>query len=394
MTADPIEPPLPADPPEVRWRWLRRSLMASCGVLVVLGGAGFAALRYDSAHASQFLPGVVIGDVPAAGMRGPAVVERLEAGLPALKARAITVTAGDREAKVTMAQMGLRSDAREAVARARDTAEGMGVGRRVWHRLLDKPVNRTYPVQLLVQDAAREALTPLAEEVKVNPVDAKIDTSSGFVTIRPAVEGRSLDLDATAKRVYEMADRLAKGGIAPQSLGQIEAPIVVVKPEVTDYPDVILVRTGENKLYHYQNGSLAKTYNVATGARAFPTPKGMFSIVEKRRNPTWVNPDPRGWGKSLPARIGPGPSNPLGTRALNVSAPGIRIHGTKNTASLGTAASHGCIRMSINDSEELFELVDKGTPVAIIQGPAPAPKADVAVSTIGDPGAPIDLDAG
>jgi L,D-transpeptidase ErfK/SrfK len=140
---------------------------------------------------------------------------------------------------------------------------------------------------------------------------------------------------------------------------------------------------------------LAKTYAVATGTPQYPTPKGNFQIVLKRFRPTWVNPDPSGWGKSLPKSIPPGPSNPLGTRAMNLNSPGIRIHGTTNIRSLGTAASHGCIRMAMPDVEELFEKVDSGTPVIIITGPpkaAPAPAAPI--SSIGDPNAPVDLEAG
>ena len=83
----------------------------------------------------------------------------------------------------------------------------------------------------------------------------------------------------------------------------------------------------------------------------------------------------------MPASIPPGPSNPLGTRALNINAPGIRIHGTSNLASLGTAASHGCIRMSIADSEYLFERVDVGTPVIIIPGPGGPPPSREAPSS-------------
>ena len=140
---------------------------------------------------------------------------------------------------------------------------------------------------------------------------------------------------------------------------------------------------------------MAKTYTVATGTARYPTPKGKFSIVLKRRNPVWVNPDPTGWGASLPPRIPAGPGNPLGTRAMNLNTPGIRIHGTSNVASLGTSASHGCIRMAIPDAEELFEKVDQGTPVVIIQGPKPPPAPPKApLSTFGNPNAPIDLEAG
>jgi len=67
----------------------------------------------------------------------------------------------------------------------------------------------------------------------------------------------------------------------------------------------------------------------------------------------------------MPASIPPGPGNPLGTRAMYLNAPGIRIHGTWSSSSIGTAASHGCIRMLIADSEQLYPLVPIGTTVIV-----------------------------
>jgi len=89
--------------------------------------------------------------------------------------------------------------------------------------------------------------------------------------------------------------------------------------------------------------------------------------VQKRYRPTWSNPAPNGWGKGMPASIPPGPSNPLGTRALNLNASGIRIHGTNKDGSIGRAASHGCMRMHRWDIEDLYERVEVGTPVLIVR---------------------------
>jgi len=88
-------------------------------------------------------------------------------------------------------------------------------------------------------------------------------------------------------------------------------------------------------------------------------------IINKRVNPTWYNPAKDTWGKNEPDFIPPGPNNPLGTRALDLDAPGIRIHGTYADSSIGTYASHGCIRMYIPDSEDLFDRVVVGTLVII-----------------------------
>jgi lipoprotein-anchoring transpeptidase ErfK/SrfK len=117
----------------------------------------------------------------------------------------------------------------------------------------------------------------------------------------------------------------------------------------------------------YDGLKLKTTFPVATGQLGiYPTPLGHWQIVNKRINPTWVNPAKDTWGAGEPDFIPPGPDNPLGTRALDLNAAGIRIHGTPSDASIGHYASHGCIRMHIPDSERLFGLVEIGTPVIIV----------------------------
>lgn len=379
-----------------------RGALVVVACLLVAGGAALAVTWYDGAHRDELLPGVTVGQLDGGGRPAVAVVRALDDQLPPVGATTLRVVAGQHHTSVTLAELGLRSDAREMVGRAQGEADRMGVAKRVWHRLLNKPVRRHYDVRLRVDRSAVEReIERLARKVELAPVDARIDTSSGMVSILPAAEGRALDVPAAAQTVFETAAQVANG---TSSALDVEAPVVSLKPKVTGFSDVILVRVAENKLYHYDNGALSKTYTVATGTTRYPTPKGKFSVLLKRRNPTWVNPDPGGWGKSLPAKIGPGPRNPLGTRAMNLSSPGIRIHGTSNVASLGTPASHGCIRMAMADVEELFDKVDQGTPVAIIEGPPPPPRPPsvpgidrgpaAPVTAIGDPNAPVDLEAG
>jgi len=51
---------------------------------------------------------------------------------------------------------------------------------------------------------------------------------------------------------------------------------------------------------------------------------------------------------------------------MNLSASGIRFHGTNNIGSVGTAASHGCMRMRMSDIEDFYERVKVGTKVYIV----------------------------
>ena len=125
----------------------------------------------------------------------------------------------------------------------------------------------------------------------------------------------------------------------------------------------IVVDQSECRLYFYVNGKLKKTYSVAVGQPAYPTPNGTFHVVSMIENPTWVPPDSP-WAQGLEP-IPPGPDNPVGTRWIGTSAPNVGIHGTPSDSSIGTHASHGCIRMHMWDVEELFEWVAIGMPVII-----------------------------
>jgi hypothetical protein len=128
---------------------------------------------------------------------------------------------------------------------------------------------------------------------------------------------------------------------------------------------LIVVDRSQKRLYFYRNGQLQKTYPVAVGMPAYPTPAGHYRIIYRIKNPIWINPKSP-WSKDMPDVIPAGPGNPLGTRALALNARAVFIHGTYTVSSIGRAASHGCIRMRITDSEELYNRVVPGTPVDII----------------------------
>lgn len=109
-------------------------------------------------------------------------------------------------------------------------------------------------------------------------------------------------------------------------------------------PIEIIVNIGAKRLTVYKNGSIFREYIVATGKEETPTPVGVFEVVNKEIDP----------------------GGPYGTRWLGLSAKGYGIHGTNNPASIGTAASNGCIRMYNEDIEALFDITAVGTPVRIL----------------------------
>ena len=141
----------------------------------------------------------------------------------------------------------------------------------------------------------------------------------------------------------------------------------IVRPRVTfrSFGPIVVIRRESKHLYLYQRMSFVRRFRVATGMAAYPTPLGRFSIVVMARNPWWY-PPASDWASGLPP-VPPGPGNPLGTRWMGLSVPGVGIHGTPNAASIGYSASHGCIRMRIPEAEWLFRRVRVGTPVFIVR---------------------------
>ena len=135
-----------------------------------------------------------------------------------------------------------------------------------------------------------------------------------------------------------------------------------------DYePGTIVVFTGARQLFLVTGHERALKYDIAVGK---PSEQwfGTSWVSKKRLNPIWVpTPSMREAKPSLPASVGPGPSNPLGKRAMNLGWGTYRIHGTNSPNSIGSAASAGCFRMRNADVEDLFERVHVGAQVVVLQ---------------------------
>jgi len=127
---------------------------------------------------------------------------------------------------------------------------------------------------------------------------------------------------------------------------------------------VIVIRRGSNELNLYKGMKPWRQFSVATGQKIYPTPLGKFEIVAMWKNPWWYPPNSP-WAQGEKP-VPPGPGNPLGTRWMGLSAPGVGIHGTPEDGSIGYSLSHGCIRMHIPEAEWLFQHVVIGTPVYIV----------------------------
>jgi lipoprotein-anchoring transpeptidase ErfK/SrfK len=130
------------------------------------------------------------------------------------------------------------------------------------------------------------------------------------------------------------------------------------------YAAYITVDRAHFQLHLYQHLKLTRTYAIAVGQLGLETPAGLYHIQNKAVNPAWSVPHSAWAGSLAGSVIPPGPDDPLKARWLGIFD-GAGIHGTDETWSLGHAASHGCIRMSVADVIELYDRVPVGTPIYI-----------------------------
>ena len=339
----------------------KKLIIAVAALVGVLGlgvaGVAYATFDYSNNYEGKFLPGTSVGGVEVAGMTPDEALRAVRRQIRPQLDRSITITFKDKSWTTTPRELGAHGDARRAVREALAVSDGASFMDKVGMRFLDDSLNFASEVAITYPGkGARDLVADLAEKLDAEARDAAIDYTSGWVEITEERTGIAVN---TTKSVTNL--RRALRGHSDSAKIEFKT----TKPEVTSdsFDQVILVRHNERKVYLYENGEIARSWTVAVGQPGYPTPTGVYSVTELRYMPTWINPAPDTWGADMPAEIAPGPENPLGLRAINWSAPAIRFHGTENIASLGTAASHGCVRMSNSDVIEFYDLIEVGTPI-------------------------------
>jgi len=330
-------------------------------VAILLGVLFVAALGiawgYDRVSAEHFYPGTRIGAVGVGSLTVDEAESRLHERYVVPLRQRMTLTAPEFETTSSPWKIGMRVDVSDAARDALVAQQAEPIVMRLWHRVAGDAAS--VKVRPEVDDEAfSRFLWRTFRKINQEPEDARLDVSRDELDVIGHKLGRTVDRRAAETAIFSA---LTSGS------HEVEIPVKVVQPQLRAeaFDRVILISTSANRLVFYKDGKVAKRYGVATGTGGYPTPRGQFQITAKRMNPTWYNPF-SDWSQDMPAFIPPGPSNPLGTRALNISASGIRIHGTPDAWSIGSNASHGCVRMHMRDVEELFEQVEVGTPVLIV----------------------------
>lgn len=326
---------------------MRQLIRVAVAAMVVLVGAA-------SAHAADPVPlpdgiiasNVTISGVPVGGLSvdqaraqvlGLRVAPRLQPMMLSLQGRTITV-------KPSAA--GYQADVEATLGAA------LAYGRT---KPSDVPVDVPL-VQSVDQETLRSLLTYRAKEIEISPKDAALRWNGNRPKVIPSRRGLGIKMTAAVKAVSAM--------MLARTQDWVALPWMRLHPNVHYIGPVIVVNRSARKLTLYRGEKVVRVFPVAVGTRTYPTPRGLFRIIQMQKNPTWIPPDSP-WAKGL-GPVPPGAGNPLGTRWMGTSASAVGIHGTPAAYSIGTAASHGCIRMYIRDAEWLYRRVNLGTPVRIV----------------------------
>jgi lipoprotein-anchoring transpeptidase ErfK/SrfK len=286
----------------------------------------------------QLPAGVRIAGVSVGGLTPEAAAALLEQSFE----EPLDLRVARRRLTPTAEDLGATAYVRGAIARAR----------------IARPGSTVHLVVSVKGESVRSYVSRLAKRFDREPVDAQLSLRHLQPFVTKDVLGRRVARNNAVRRII--------GALRANRRGPLKLPVKPLAAAVTrkTFGAVIVIRRGSNRLFLFRGVRPWRTFGVATGQSVYPTPLGRFQIAVKWKNPWWYPPDSP-WAQGLDP-VPPGPGNPLGTRWMGLSAPGIGIHGTPDSASIGYSASHGCIRMLVPQAEWLFEHVDIGTTVFIV----------------------------
>jgi lipoprotein-anchoring transpeptidase ErfK/SrfK len=297
--------------------------------------------------------GVSAAGVDLTGLTLDEAAATLTTAHAAILARPVLVSSAGHHFSLVPSKVGYKFDALRTARRA------FQQGYQPHSGALDVNLYATYDKKKVAAFARKVIAT-----VTIAPRDAKIHIRLTHISKVASRLGRTLKLDP-----LKAAIRAAL--IDPRVSRTVKPKIVRTQPKVTTaglgkaYGTVITIDRSTFTLRLFKHLKVAKTYRVAVGMPAYPTPTGLFSVANKAVNPAWTAPNSP-WAGAFANETVPGGSaeNPLKARWMGI-VNGVGIHGTGIPGSIGTAASHGCIRMTVPDVIDLYPRVPVGTPVLI-----------------------------
>jgi lipoprotein-anchoring transpeptidase ErfK/SrfK len=345
---------------------VRVASLISVGLAVALVLAGAVGVyAFDKHSEDRIAEGVRVGGVPVGGLNSRAAERTLRRRLQADLDAPVVVRAAGRRFTLAAAQAGAQADLRSSVRAAVERSRTGNVVSRALRAVTGKDVDAELALRVRYDRAAVRRFTRRIErKVERSPRDATVEFTGAGLTKVPGRAGLKVDGPDLRRRVERAL------GTPPARAHSIRIAVQRSRPKITTrelarkYRTVVTINRGAFRLRLYKRLKLVRTYPIAVGQVGLETPAGKYTIQNKAINPAWHVPDSDWAGKLRGTVIPPGPENPIKARWLGIYD-GAGIHGTDARSSIGTNASHGCIRMLIEDVTELYNRVRIGAPVYI-----------------------------
>jgi len=346
---------------------MKRIIIIVAVVLATLAAASVGALAWADSSAEGKLPaGARVEGVDVGGLTRAAALERAKIRAGAAIARPVSVQLGSRRYTLPAEKAGVQIDPSDAVEQAYAAGRKGSFVERGWRKISGEKLKRDLPVRVVIDRAAvRDFIARIEKKSALQPVDAAIKLTLTSVSVTTGKPGRRLAAREAliARLIRRLTTRTDDRTIRART---VEVDSKVTEDKIFDeQPAAVTVSTSERKARLFRRGKFVKAYTVAIGSAEFPTPQGQFVVQSMQKNPAWNVPN-SAWAGSLAGQSIPGgdPSNPLVARWIGFNG-SVGFHGTASSGSLGSAASHGCIRMAPSDVIDLFERVRPGTPVLV-----------------------------
>ncbi len=341
-----------------------KSFILVAVLLLLLVGGAVAAYAYDSSRKDRIAEGVTVAGAPVGGMTTAQAHRVLERELKEPLEQPVAVVYKGTRFNLSAEDAGVTADiggmVDEAIAKSREGSIFTRVARDLTggEEIVQVPARVSY---------SERAVRKLVRRVKRKLDRPARDADLSFPSLETVKEQTGIRVRARALRL-----RIAQALTVPGVDRRVKAAVASIKPKVTQaelaqkYPIILVAERNAFQLKLYKDLQLARQYTVAVGALGFDTPAGLYHIQNKAVDPAWTVPN-SDWAGDLAGTVVPGGTaeNPLKARWLGIYD-GAGIHGTDQTYSLGTAASHGCIRMAIPDVIELYDQVPVGAPIYIV----------------------------
>jgi hypothetical protein len=329
-----------------------RRILLACGACTLALAATPAAATPPS-PTERIALGVTAAGVDVSNLTTDEAVQRLEGLAARLEAGSVIVQSADLQFKFMSADADVVFDTITTAKRA------LYAGRAAQGLPVDVPLAVSHS-----QGAVERFTARINRRLGRAARDARTIITLRRVRVTHSRSGRRIDHEGLATKIGAALDD-------PRIARVFKVRVRRVKPNVDAHAarksvgTVITIDQSTFKLRLFKKLKVVKTYGVAVGQPGYPTPNGRFAIQSKQIDPVWSVPNSPWAGELAGSTVGGGSAaNPLKARWMGVSG-GVGIHGTGQDYSIGTRASHGCIRMHVADVKALYRRVPLGTPVLI-----------------------------